>query len=245
MSIDILTCTWIEDRSFKGEDNHFHDPYLGNLSDYYSRMGLKVFSIAMPFLPIHLFKKAYSSKEIIPSSYFVKLPDILKLLFKTLFFRWRKDIPISSGLDLTPLINYEMLIEKGNFCYVLLHYLIWLKLFKDPEISCLALIYPFENQPWDKMMILAKRQTKNKCKAIGYQHTTIPHLDLKYFLGKNNSDVCAQPDIIVSNGQYWEAVLKNAGFICPIKNGGSLRFTQNMKADKEKSHCNSIRKDKG
>jgi hypothetical protein len=223
--IDVLICTWIEDRSFKGKENGFSDPYLGNLRDYYVKKGLKVFFLNTPFMSLHVLKKVYQCGEIIPSLYFLRLSDIVKSFFKILFFRWRREIPTASGFNVTPLIEYEMLIEKGRLPYIILTYLIWLKLFKNTKLSFNAIIFPFENQPWDKMMVLAKRQQQAKWRLIGYQHTTIPQLDLKYFLGQGERDFSPQPDYIVSNGKYWESILKDAGFTCPIKNGGSLRYT--------------------
>lgn len=222
--IDVLTCTWIENRSFKGKNYKFSDPYLGVLNDYYKKIGLKVATITLPVFPIKLLKKAYKCGEIIPSIYFTRLSDISRSFFKALFLKYDKKIPNSNGLDLTSIFGYEMVSEKGGICYAFLHYLTCLNLFKINVGPLLALLYPFENQPWDKMMALAKKAAKTNWKMIGCHNIGVPYFYLNFFLGEGEDELCPQPDIIASNGSYWEKVLKDAGFSCDIKNGGSLRF---------------------
>ncbi|MCK5608097.1 hypothetical protein KAR91_39820 [Candidatus Pacearchaeota archaeon] len=230
--IDVMTCTWIEDRSFSGKNGRFVDPYLGSLNDYYKTMGLNTATITLPILPDHILKKIYECEEIIPSIHFARLRDIFKVFSKCFSLEWNNKYIYSNGLQLTYLFEFETIAEKYNVYHALLHYQIYLRLFAHHKMQCHALIYPFENQPWDKMMILALRQFNTNCKAIGYQHSTISPFLLNYFLGKNENNIQPQPDVIVSNGEYWGAILKNGGFSCPIKNGGSLRFSSNIKPDK-------------
>lgn len=230
--IDVMTCTWVEDRSFNGKDCSFVDPYLGALNDYYKTMGLETIITTLPILPGHILKKIYTSGRIIPSMSFTRLRDIFKVFFKSISMRWNNKNTCSNGLQLTHLLEFEAIAEKHNVYPALLHYQSCLRLFANYNIKCNALIYPFENQPWDKMMILAMRQSNTNCKIIGYQHSTISPFLLNYFLGNNENNVQPQPDIIVSNGEYWGTILKNSGFSCPIKNGGSLRFSSNVKSEK-------------
>ena len=223
-TIDVLTCTWIEHRSFKSKDDKFSDPYLGTLNDYYKKMGLKVVTITLPVFTIKLLKKAYRCGEIIPSIYFTKLSDILRSFFKALFLKHNKKIPNSNELDLTSIVKYEMISEKGNVCHAYLHYRTCLRLFKINSMSPLVLLYPFENQPWDKMMVLAQKHAAAKFKSVGCHNIGVPYFYMNFFLGYGEDVVCPLPNIIASNGLYWEKVLRDAGFSCEIKNGGSLRF---------------------
>ncbi len=230
--IDILSCTWIEDRSFKGQDGCFCDPYLGVLKDYYSKMGLKTIVITLPIFPRHLLKKVYQCKEIIPSIYFAKLSDIVKSFFWSIFLILNDEIADCNGLDLKPIFKYEKIQEKGRICYTFLHYLVMSNIFKKQNISCKALIYPFENQPWDRMMIIALRKWQSKPKIIACHNIGVPFFYLNFFLGKNENKFHPQPDVIMSNGEYWGSVLRKAGFSCLIKNGGSLRFSSAFKPEK-------------
>lgn len=222
--IDVLTCTWIENRSFISEDDKFSDPYLGTLNDYYKKMGLNVATITVPFFPIKLLKKVYKCGEIIPSIYFTKLSDIFRSFFKATRLEWNKKYSDCNDLDLTSIFEYERIAEKGMVCYGFLYYRTFLNLFRINTIPLFALFYPFENQRWDKMMVLAKKAAKTNWKMVGCHNIGVPSFYLNFFLGDGENVLCPQPDIIASNGSYWEKVLRNAGFSCEIKNGGSLRF---------------------
>ena len=222
--IDILICTWIEDRSFKSKDGSFQDPYLGKIKYYYEHLGLKSVTITLPIFPVHLLKKVYESKEIIPSIYFSKFLDIFKSFFKPIFLKWNDDIPNSNGLNLSQLFKSAEIHEKGFLPYAFLQYRTIINLFKNFNVSCNTLLYPFENQPWEKMMLMGMQESRTDCKSIACHIIGIPKFYLNYFLGKNENKKLPQPDIIVSNGQYWAKVLENAGFISRIKNGGSFHF---------------------
>ncbi len=234
--IDILNCTWIEERSFKGKENRFYNQYLGNLQEYCIKKELKSITVTMPVFPLRLLRKAYQSKEIIPSIYFAKLTDIFEIYFKILIFNWSVKVADNSIMDLKYLIKYEKIKEKGEIGYAFLQYRIFFNIFEQQRIPCRTLIYPFENQPWDKMMILGVREVKSKCKIIACHGIGIPCFYLNFYLGENEGNIHPQPDIIVSNGKYWETVLKNAGFTCTIKNGGSIRFSQQGKSCKGEIH---------
>ncbi|UCE06632.1 MAG: hypothetical protein JSW07_00915 [bacterium] len=242
--VDILSCTWIESRSFSDADNRFSDPYLGTLNEYYKKKGLKVITTTLPVFPVELLRKAYKSNEIIPSIYFVKLSDIIRSCFKSFFLKWDKNIPDNNGLDFTLLFDYEKTREKGGVCYVLLHYLACLNMFRSNKLSFRILIYPFENQPWDKMMVLAKKASKSKWKIVGCHNIGVPFFYLNFFLGEGEDKACPQPDLIASNGSHWQQVLKNAGFSCTIENGGSLRFSSKTKENKAEDQSAEIYRDK-
>lgn len=232
--IDILIWTWIEDRSFK-EKNIFSDPYLGSLKDYYAKKGFKIITTTLPIFPHRLLKKTYQSGDVIPSIYFGKFKYIFKSFFKAIFLRWNRKIPDITGLNLEPLFNYEKILEKGKICYVFFHYLIIFNIFNYKRMFCNIVVYPFENQPWDKMLVKGMRDAQSKCKIIGCHNISIPFFYLNFFLGEGEGRVQPQPDIVISNGKYWGTVLKDAGFSCPIKNGGSIRFSSNLKPPKQES----------
>lgn len=228
---DVLICTFIEDRSFKGSENRFYDPYLGTLSEYCKKKGLNVITTTLPVFPYRLLKKTYESKEIIPSIYFVKLPDIFKAFITALSFGLdKRGINSDSSFATTPILDYEALRSKVSVCYALFHYFTTLNMFKSTELSFQLSVYPFENQAWEKMMILAKREAKLECKMVGCHHIGVPFFYLNFFLGKNESAISPQPDIIVANGKHWKAVLENAGFSYAVRNGGSLRFQPSAKS---------------
>ena len=243
-NLDILISTWIENRSFD-KNGKFTDPYMGKLNDFYKQMGLKVLTITLPILPFKLIKKSYESKEIIPSIHFVKLSDILETFLKSIFVNLKfNNSPAFklNGFSLTLLLRNEMIKGKGSVYNAYLFYLAILNTFGKKRISCKCLLYPFENQPWDKMMIIAIRKTETTCKIIACHNISIPLFYLNYFLGKSEGAIHPQPDVIVSNAGYWTNIFRQSGFTCDIRNGGSFRSSSTAKikrnetADKRLNH---------
>jgi len=222
----VLICTYIADYSFNKGENALNDPYFGNLIDFYKRIEVKFDIITMLFIPIHNLIKIYNSKErVIVLSYFLRFGDILKSVYQSVFAKLRK-VSNDKGLNIEEILKHEFILEKYLSCYSFLQYYTWFnagqRLQKD---SYCTLIYFFENQPWEKMMILGLRNSGFSLKIVGYQHTVIPPLLLNYFIGQEESHRMPQPDLIVSNGEYFRSILDGTGYSCRIMNGGSIRFS--------------------
>jgi len=82
------------------------------------------------------------------------------------------------------------------------------------------LIYPFENQPWEKMLVMAfKRFNK-----IAFQHSTMPPdwLDYKMSIYEEDAPV---PENILTTGKVWSECLRNGFPKSNIKEVGALRFS--------------------
>lgn len=237
--IDIIFYTWIEDRSFKGEQCDFIDPYLKALRNYCKEKRLNSITFTLPNLSIGLLKKAYKSKEIIPAMQFAKFSDLFKSFKRSLTMKWHKPQCDINGLDFNSLFEAERLKGRSGIVTTYLNYLINLNVFKEHNITCKVIAYPFENQPWDKMLITAARQAGVDCKIAACHTITVPFLYLNFFLGKDENRSHPQPDIIMANGSYAKSVLDKAGFSCDIKNGGSLRYTSDVKPNKSQDHVNN------
>jgi hypothetical protein len=218
----MLLFTWVEDRSFQKDE--FVDPYIGKLKEYYNEMGLTSLFLTLPLLPFNLLKKSYQSREVFPSINLLSFRDLFSVFTSTLSFKWKKIQGTHSFSIFEPLFASEKKWDRQDMFLALLHYKACVRLFSLQDLHFKHVIYPFENQPWDKMMILAIKRSEKKCTTIGYQHTTIPSLMLNYFLGKYETETQPQPDVIVSNGVHWRQVLEASGFSSQIRNGGSLRY---------------------
>lgn len=226
-NVDVFTCTWIEKRSFK--DEKFFDPYLGNLNTFYEKEGYRTKTLTLPLFPRNLIKNVLLTTNIIPTVYFSRFSDIFYSLYRTFTVNPKRKIDIINGLDLNNLFNSAYKTGVDVLFQSTLNYYCFLRFFKQPSLSFKSLIYPFENQPWDKVMIKAMRDCGKFFKAVGYQHSTISPLLLNYFLGEGEDKIISLPDTIVANGNHWASVLKKARYSCPIENGGSLRFSAGVK----------------
>lgn len=85
------------------------------------------------------------------------------------------------------------------------------------------LVFPYENQPWEKLAVLAARQYG--AKTVGYQHAIVPRLFLPMFLGQGESSVAPLPDVIFTSGTHSHTLLREGGTpsSCLVL-GGSRRY---------------------
>jgi len=222
---DVLICTWVEGRSFNGSNNAFSDPYLGSLNGFMLKKQYDTVVLSLPFLRLNLLKKSYLSKKVIPGIYFANLTDIIGSCTKINPVRGSDHIPLFDGLNIKAIFDFERIYERWLVIHAYLHYRIVKNIFLKKRLDCKFVVYPFENQPWDKMMITGARESKSDCKFIACHNITVPMFFLNFFLGDKEDKIHPQPDTIVANGQYWEKTLKDAGFSCLIVNGGSLRYS--------------------
>ena len=86
------------------------------------------------------------------------------------------------------------------------------------------MIYPYENQPWEKMIILAAAE--RGVKTIGYQHGGgMPRFMLSYFHGVGEAEREPLPDVIITSGLHSHRVLSEGGTpMSRLVMGGSWRF---------------------
>lgn len=90
-----------------------------------------------------------------------------------------------------------------------------------------VLVYPFENQPWEKMLVLACRASATR--SIGHQHSVTPRFFLPTFLGNGEDADSPLPDLVLATGPLTRRLLVESGFSeSRIKVGGSLRMPTRM-----------------
>lgn len=88
---------------------------------------------------------------------------------------------------------------------------------------CHCVIYPFENQPWEKMLCLAA--SEGGIKTIGFQHSSIWRFYLSQFMGTGESAFAPLPSKLITSGER-SAELYRKGNIPEniIAVGGALRY---------------------
>ena len=231
---EVIINTFIEERSFR--ENGFHDYYMGQLAEYYEGNGKKVAISSQTNLAVALKKKALiSGINFCLTDLYLKTADWLRVLFKRPSVQVTKDARIFKGVDYTLLFVREFNREKSSlsFSFNLCEYYAYRNYFADNK-QIKLFVYLFENQPWEKMTIMALRAANPHCKCAGYQHSTVPIMLMNYFLGAGEYQYIPLPDYIITNGNYNEKIMAAAGYkSTKILNGGSLRYAK--KTD-EKNH---------
>ncbi len=88
-----------------------------------------------------------------------------------------------------------------------------------------ACLYPFENQVWERALLLGLREARSDLAAIGFQHSTIAPLEMNYFPAKGDSRDLPLPDRVVCHGERFRDVLEAAGYPSSrLAVGSSLRY---------------------
>lgn len=232
----VMIYTWIEKRSFHSDS--IRDVYLGDISQFYLDLGQTVAVGCQSILPWDIRRKSVElgKNHFIPGCY-LSFGDWMKALFSKIPFMPDKDLYYQDGIDYSLLFSREYYQEIASLFFKgsLIEHFAYKRYFgrnKDLRLF----IYPFENQPWEKMVILALSSSRPEVVTVGYQHSVIPPMLMNYFLGKDEYVKIPRPDYIITNGFHYHDVLTASGFgNTIILNGGSLRYSGFNPVNWEKS----------
>ena len=222
---EIYIYSWIRDRFFQ-ENGEFEDAYLGRLPQLMSSNGLSVVYIAPLFVPPALKGKClnHSGYKFIFLDHYVSLWSLVQSSFSVLSISFPSKLN-STFSPLRTLLLREMAYEFSSFPGNIVEYFAFKECLKKREGRRMVIVYPFENQPWEKMLCLAAKEVGKNIKLVGYQHSHLPSLLLSYFIGAGESENMPLPDVIVANGEHTLELLKNAGYgKVELINGGALRY---------------------
>lgn len=224
----VFLYTWLEERCFS--KGNFQEQYLTGLEGIKFSKGTTVFlSYYANYSLVKYFDLIQLS--ITGLQNYFSIFKFIKLFFK--FPSFEKINPIYKNLNIDYLWKFEKIKEltKSNFIMNLLEYEAWIDFFEDANG---ILVYPFENQPWEKLMLLARRKVKNAdFKLYGYQHGAIGLNFLSYMSSELEMKSLDLPDAIIANSDDNKNYLKKhfKGF-CNIFDGGSLRYKENIRHSK-------------
>jgi len=212
--------SWIQDRFFTAS-GEFQDSYFGRLPAILTGNGLKINYITPLFLQQNLKRKcaAYGEFEFTFTDDYIRLRDILKSFFA--FF----SISVGGETARMKILLRRQALQELFFHNHLAYYHAYKRWLKDIGGENITIIYPFENQPSEKMLCLAARESGKNIRLIAYQHSTVPSFLLNYFAGEGESDTMPLPDCIVADSNGTLETLEKAGLgTTKLVNGGALRY---------------------
>ena len=223
----VFLYTWVEKSCFGSSDKP-HDVYTGRLEEILKKNGETVTRFSSFSIPSRFLLKLcpFLGNLLLTPLYMTTL-DILKSALSFFRIRGLHTLPALEGFSYRLLFYRELLREWGNPGYATyrLSFLSFRRLAQRHASRLKSLIYPFENQPWEKMLCLAFKQEAPGVRMIGYQHASVPALLLSYVLGKGELSFTPLPDLIVTNGHFTLNQLQHDGFpVEMLVNGGALRF---------------------
>ncbi|HON57480.1 MAG TPA: hypothetical protein PLJ38_10730, partial [bacterium] len=166
--------------------------------------------------------------------YYKKI-DIIKAILISLYYMPIKEKIFFKDKDITKILQYYFKREINENHYAN-YYLMYYSIMRLAEagVKFKRIIYPFENQPWEKILCYSVKKFMPETKLIGYMHTmTLPNL-VSIFPGKYESENMPQPDYIFTTGKltadelrkFWRAekIIENCAF--------RYEYLFNMKTDR-------------
>ena len=226
--------TMITENCFS-KDGSYRDTYFGDLPVYLERKGRPTLIVAA--LSGHygrILKAAEKSKiriPIIPIESLLTLSQAVRL-FIISFVRFFKSPPIKGetslyGADIKWLLEASMRdnIASSSFFSHADSYFSTETLMKKTDIA--RLLYPMENRPWERMMILSSRVHNPRCRVIGYQHASIGQKHMNFVISDAEEPVVPIPDEVIATGQAAKEILEGKCNMrrTPVKSGCALRYS--------------------
>lgn len=216
------------------------DPYLGGLDILLGKAGYAVCRFSPP--EVRGFAEALGrrSNYFRPLILFATVLSLLRVVFVSWRPVWPKDSEIG-GRSIRWLLLREWWLDRWRSSYPLfrLFFECMSRLIESERVS--LVIYPYENQPWEKMLVLAARS--HGVPTLGYQHGGI--LALPHFYGSGEAEFAPLPDVIITSGPHSHEMLAKGGTPRErLMMGGCLRYQYLQKygnAEPELPIANPIR----
>jgi hypothetical protein len=228
---DVLMVTWAESNTFVPNKTKISDRYFGNLVKELQERGSTVGYIINPYpLPLEDILTACKS-----SSDWVLFPDecwgwkdVIKSLLTTLFWR----IPISprfvlKGIDLTEVLRHEIRVERSKIrqCQAMRHLHVG-RYLKNNGLKPNTLIFPYENQPWEKALRIGVKAHLPETMLVGYMGTTFAPLWICIYPSRQDLENGQVLDALVTSGPLWSRLLLDKGYPGDkLHTGPALRFS--------------------
>lgn len=188
---------------------NFIDPFFGNLKESLSHQKILVL-----FEPCNCFKKSLLRKNspsniisiydhIHPFDILISLSYLLKDFLYCLFSQLSVD-----DIPRDILKRVKSLYLASIFAPTTLHSSLFyfLSIRIKNKYSIKKFIYTYENNPWERMMLLALRD--QDLVSIGYQHNVIPPASLNMFLGINENIFSPIPNYIFTTGPKTKEIIQ-------------------------------------
>jgi hypothetical protein len=218
--------TWLDDRGLTGSD--YHDLYTGRLAAILRAGGMSVKRLILPRLSFsQLFGLRKHSDEFIVSIAEAKLTDVIRSALCGLRVQDITPIATFRGVDYTPLFREEARRGAGTmeFSMLQLWYRTLCRIAPRYAQGVRNVIYPFENQPFEKLMVAAWKRYAPSVNLIAYQHSTYGRYYLSYFLAAGEAQYLPMPDWIVASGDLTFKLLQEGNWPQErLLKGGSLRY---------------------
>lgn len=215
----IYLYSWMEERCFNNKK--FEDQYLSGVDSVRIKKEKSIFISYYTDPSLYHYWNQIDLKVNGLQNYF----NLMNLFKSILIFPYFKNTDkkfLEFNLKLLWKLEFYKELKNNSFCYNLLEFYSWKYFFNK---SSGIMIYPFENQSWEKVMLLAN--SVQKMKMIGYQHSSIGLNYLTYLSTKKEMEDNKLPDVLVTNSEEnRKYLLKHFPGYSNIIDGGTKRYNK-------------------
>ncbi len=148
---------------------------------------------------------------IFPVEFFLKGSDIVRETLRILSLRLPVEENVSfRGLDISDILRHELARTiNGIQIAQLLHYDATRNMLRRLRVG--TFLFTFENNPWERMCMLACRRYSPSTKLLGYQHSVVPQSSLNMFISPKERSFVPLPDKVLTTGAISSSILKQYG----------------------------------
>lgn len=204
--------TFIYDHSFTAA-GRYQDVFFGHLPDFVkNKKKVLIYACILGNYRYCVQKiRECVDNVIVPIEACLSLKDILSAAGEFLLVRPQvKGGGNFFGYDLKDMVNNEFIRSSGGIqFYHFIHY--WSVKNLLGKVSAETFLSTYENNPWERMCVLAVREKSPRTKIIGYQHTVVPQSSVNMFISSYEKDLGIAPDKVLTVGDAPRRIMERYG----------------------------------
>ena len=209
----LVVKTFIYPHSFT-ESGGYNDSAFGALAGHLKEAGKRVlvYGLVLKRYRECVRKMAgHTGLRVVPVEMFVSHGDLLRAAWRLLRYRPRiTGDHRFGGVGVTGLVNAELArTVNGTGPYQYFHYAFAKGLAEACPIS--TFVQTSENNPWERMCVMALRDGAPDARIVGYQHAVVPQASVNMFPGKGEAAFAPLPDVILTTGDIPRRIMQDYG----------------------------------
>lgn len=216
-NLDVLCINWVNENSFKNNNLYLKDRYFGDLLSGLCKSGLKVELVGKTLDFTTSFKSIVKSAVNNKNDFylfqdFIKINNLLKIFVQSFtFLKYFRTSFFVDGVNFSILWRWFCIKDtlKPRILYAMEVYYASKNLFKYISNYKIKLLYPYENQPWEKTLMLAFKEIFNSDQAYAYQHFPVSSDYLTAYPSNVYVKKKLAPKILLSDRLFGEELTKN------------------------------------
>lgn len=209
-------------RSLAGETG-WRDPYLPGLEELLKGLGYEVVRFSPPDRRGFEQELGRRHRNFQPLILHATAEGLWRSFTTFWWPRWPRRLSALQGLPIRRLIQRECWLElsRSSLSSNRMFYECLRRMFQSA--SWRWVVFPYENQPWEKLAVLASRE--RGIRSAGVQMAVFSRCFLPYFLGAGEGRIQPLPDVLCTAGPQSRRLHEEGGFpIDRLVPSGSLRY---------------------